>query len=44
MNLLNILIANKEYVIANQLVNTRYKHSGNKGNIQAAALKNNSMW
>ncbi|MEB8122972.1 hypothetical protein NGH46_12635 [Staphylococcus xylosus] len=44
MNLLNILIANKEYVIANQLVNTRYKYSGNKGNIQAAALKNNSMW
>lgn len=43
MNLLNILIANKEYVIANQLVNTRFKYSRNKGNIQAAALKNNSM-
>lgn len=44
MNLLNILISNKEYVIANQLVNTRYKYTGNKGNIQAAALKNNSIW
>lgn len=43
MNLLNILIVNKEYAAANQLVNTRFKYLSNKGNVQASAIENNSV-